>query len=90
MIKKPACETLEADLGELLRFGHRRMRTLGHEHVETSNTTLAKNFVHERKKKVGVVVARFVGNNGEDTFAALDYVKSFVDDLSGIHEFNSG
>ena len=78
MIEKPAREFTQSDLRQFLRFRHRRMRALGYERVERRNPAPRQKLRRQRKQNVGVVVACFVGNDGEDAFAGLDDVEGFV------------
>ena len=80
MIEQLPRETRTADLRKLLRVRHRRVCALRDERVERSNPTLRKKVGRDRKKKVGVIVACFVGNDCEDALAGFDDVECFAND----------
>ena len=54
------------------------MGALGDECVERCNTAFLEEFGCDRKKKMRVIVAGLVGNDGEDSFARLNDVERFT------------
>src|SRR6185369_14233527 len=80
MIEQLSRETRAADFRELLRFGHRRVRALRNERIERGNAAARQKFCGDGKEKVGVVVARLVGDDREDALAGFDNVECFVND----------
>src|SRR5262245_8756958 len=82
MIKYSSREIRDADLRELLRLGHRRMRALSYESIETRNAAFTQYSIYDRKKLVGVIVASLIRNDCEDSFAFPDHLKGFSNNRS--------
>src|SRR5258707_8377460 len=69
-----------ADLLQLLGLSHRPMRALRDQDVKLRNFLLCQDFRREWKEKIGVVVARLIGNDGEHALPQLNAVEGFGND----------
>ena len=62
----------QSNLRKLLGFGHRHVRTFRDQGIELRNVARGQNFGGERKEKIGIVVASFVGNDCQHARARRD------------------
>jgi hypothetical protein len=61
-----------AELESLLVLRHWRMRSLSDQGIKSRNTPAGENFSGKGEKEVGIIVARFVWNNCQNSFAGPD------------------